>query len=61
MLNFFNDHYSKMKLELGIGEDFGIEEDEPKLEEVQKLLRGNTDASNFKGLLRKEQQIFKNQ
>jgi len=50
-----------MKLELGIGEDFGIEEDEPKLEEVQKLLRGNTDASNFKGLLRKEQQIFKNQ
>jgi|LakMenE18May11ns_1017448.scaffolds.fasta_scaffold9011041_2 hypothetical protein len=55
MLNFFNDHYSKMKLELGIGEDFGIEEDEPKLEEVQKLLRGNTDASNFKVLLRKEQ------
>lgn len=43
-----------MKHELGIDEKFGLEEDEPKLEEVMTMLRGNTDPINFKYMLRKE-------
>lgn len=60
MQAYFNDHYSKMKEEIGIDEKFGIEEEDPKLEEVLKNLRGNTDPTNFKRLMRVEQQVFKN-
>lgn len=32
MQTYFDDHYSKMKEEIGINENFGIEEEDPKLE-----------------------------
>lgn len=51
----FEDHYTKMKEEIGINEKFGLEEEEPKLDEVMKNLRGNTNPQNFKALMRKEQ------
>lgn len=54
MQTYFDDHYSKMKEEIGINEKFGIEEEDPKLEEVLNNLRGNTDPVNFKRLMRKE-------
>lgn len=60
MQSQFEDHYTKMKEEIGINEKFGLEEEEPKLDEVMKNLRGNTDPMNFKSLMRKEQQVFKN-
>ena len=44
-----------MKEEIGINEKFGLDEEEPKLDEVMKNLRGNTDPMNFKSLMRKEQ------
>lgn len=60
MLTIFESHFAKMKEELGIDENFGIEEPDPKLEEVKRLLKGNVKPQNFKKLLRKEQQVFKN-
>lgn len=54
MLTIFESHFAKMKEELGIDENFGIEEPDPKLEEVKRLLKGNVKPQNFKKLLRKE-------
>lgn len=50
-----------MKEEIGINEKFGLEEEEPKLDDLMKNLKCNTDPMNFKSLMRKEQQVFKNQ
>lgn len=60
MSNYFNDHYAKMKGDIGINQNYGFMEEDPILEDVLKNIHANTKPSNFKHLLRKEQQVFKN-
>lgn len=55
-----NQHYGKIKDEIGVDENFGLEEEDPQLDDVIKELRGNIDPMNFKSHMRKEQQVFKN-
>ena len=51
MLEFMDDYYSQMKNQMGIDANYGIEEDDPKLEVVLHALRPNTTARNFKEFL----------
>lgn len=53
MSNHFHSHYTKMKEEIGLNENFGFMEEDPILEEVLKDIHTNTDPRNFKHLLRK--------
>lgn len=48
MFDYMEDHYKKMKLDMGITENYGVDEEDPKLEEVLHVLRPNTTAKNFK-------------
>jgi len=50
-----------MKQDMGIEANYGIEEEDPKLEVVLRTLRPNTTAKNFKDFLAKSQNVFKDQ
>ena len=53
MLSFMDEYYAKLKTEAGIDPNYGIEEEDPKLDDVLRALRPNTNARNFKDFLTK--------
>jgi len=52
MTTYFNEHYFQMKESLGINKNFGLVEEDPKLEEVQRHIQSNTNPINFKHMMR---------
>lgn len=46
---------------MGIEANYGIEEDDPKLDVVLRTLRPNINAKNFKEFLAKSENIHKSQ
>lgn len=54
MLDFMNDYYVKMKNDLGIDSNFGVESHDPELDAVLLALRPNTTAKNFREFLTKQ-------
>jgi len=59
MLNFMNGYYVKMKDDLGIDSNFGVENHDPELDAVLLALRPNTTATNFREFLSKPQNVHK--
>lgn len=54
MLDFMNDYYVKMKNDLGIDSNFGVESHDPELDAVLLTLRPNTTAKNCREFLTKQ-------
>ena len=51
MHGFMEDYYQNMKNDMGIDATYGIEEQDPPLDEVMRMIRPNVTAKNFKGFL----------
>ena len=61
MHGFMEEYYTNMKNEMGIDATYGIEEQDPPLDEVLKLIKPNVTAKNFKEYLQKSDNIYKTQ
>jgi hypothetical protein len=61
MLSFMTDYYDKMKYDMGINQNYGVEKDDADLDAVLKQLKPNTTAKNFREFLTKRENVYKNQ
>jgi hypothetical protein len=61
MLDFMTGYYDKMKGDMGINANYGVEKDDADLDAVLKQLKPNTTAKNFRDFLTKRDNVFKNQ
>ena len=61
MFKFMESYYDKLKNEIGIDANYGVEREDAQLEQVLKTLKPNTTAKNFKEFLRQPQNVNKNE
>ena len=59
MKTHMDDYFGQLKKEVGIDNNFGFEEDLPKLEDVKQKIKGNTNPKNFKEFWKQSDNIHK--
>ncbi len=59
MRDYMCQFYSEMKLEMGMNDNYGVNEDQPPLDQVLEQLKTNTDPANFIQFMKKKDNIGK--